>query len=355
MNLNRMKYFSFLFAVWFILGGCHSSKNTLHSNRPVKPDYITDKTLNDTDDPAIWIHPTDPMKSLILGTDKGDANGGIYAYDLYGKLHKKVIDLPRPNNIDVEYEFLLRGQNIDIAVFTERNGDKIRVMRLPELTFIDGGGIPVFTGDSIQSPMGIGLYKSPKSNKIFAIVGRKSGPDGSYLWQYELRDSAGIVVAEPVRKFGQFKGGKEIESIVVDDAMGYVYYSDEGSGVRKYHAEPDSPNNELAFFANLNFTEDHEGISIYPTGETTGYILVSDQQANRFHIFKREGTTENPHQHDRIAIIPVSTHDSDGSDVTNVSCGSLYPKGFFVAMSDNKTFQIYNWIKLEDRILQVGH
>ncbi len=41
-----------------------------------------------------------------------------------------------------------------------------------------------------------------------------------------------------VRKFGLFSGKKEIESIAVDDALGYVYYSDEGYGVRKYYADP---------------------------------------------------------------------------------------------------------------------
>lgn len=350
MHLREIKYLSIYIGSLLLLG-CGTSNQISNSNRALKPDFVTDKTLHDTDDPAIWIHPTDPMQSLILGTDKGDYNGGIYAFDLHGKLKKKIIGLPRPNNIDIEYGFPFGGGLIDIAVFTERNGDKIRVLRLPDLEFIDGAGIPVFVGDSIQSPMGIGLYKSPTTKNISAIVGRKSGPDGSYLWQYEMRDSAGIVVAKPVRKFGGFKGGKEIEAILVDDEMGFVYYSDEGSGVRKYYAEPDSPKTELAFFANTDFTEDHEGISVYPTGKNTGYLLVSDQQANRFQVFTREGSAGNPHLHQLIAIIPVSTNESDGSDVTNVAFGDLFPKGFFVAMSDNKTFQIYNWTKLEKQIL----
>jgi len=338
-----------------LLLGCNASKVGMKNRHSIKPDFVTDKTRNDSDDPAIWIHPSDPMQSLILGTDKGDKNGGIYAFDLRGKLQKKVIGLPRPNNIDVEYGFPFKGGSIDIAVFTERNGDDIRVMRLPSLEFIDGGGIPVFVGDSIRSPMGIGLYKSPVSGKTYAIVGRKSGPDGSYLWQYQLQDSAGVVDAHPVRKFGQFKGGKEIESILVDDAMGYVYYSDEGSGVRKYFAEPDSADIELSFFADTGFTEDHEGISVYPTGATTGYLLVSDQQANQFQVFKREGSPGNPHLHTLITVLPISTNQSDGSDVTHVSFGDLYPAGFFVAMSDNRTFHIYDWRKLGERISESGY
>jgi 3-phytase len=310
-------------------------------NTALVPDFVTDTTLNDTDDPAIWIHPTDPMQSLILGTDKGDSNGGIYVFDLKGKLQKSITGLTRPNNIDIEYGFVLDGDTTDIAVFTQRDGDNIRVLRLPEMTFIDGGGIPVFVGDTVQSPMGVGLYKEPQSGAIYAIISRKNGADGSYLWQYQLKASRGKVQAKVVRKFGAFKGGKEIESVAVDDELGFVYYSDEGQGVRKYYAHPDSNNTALAFFAKQDFKEDHEGISIYKTGITTGYILVSDQQADRFHVFTREA----PHR--RVAIIPVSTRESDGSEVTNLAFGQLYPKGFFVAMSDDRTFQIYRWEQLE--------
>jgi myo-inositol-hexaphosphate 3-phosphohydrolase len=70
---------------------------------------------------------------------------------------------------------------------------------------------------------------------------------------------------------------------------------------------------------------------------------VSDQQANRFHVFTRQSP------HTRVAILPVSTNQS-GSEVTNVAFGDLYPKGFFVAMSDNRTFQIYRWEQLEAMI-----
>ena len=346
-----IKFLPALFALVFFYA-CGSKSAPVVEGEVLKPDFITDPTPTDTDDPAIWIHPTDPEKSLILGTDKGDDNGGVFVFNLAGKLlkEKSVTGLPRPNNIDVEYGFILNGDTIDIAIFAQRNGDNIRVLRVPEMTFIDNGGIDAFKGEEVQSPMGIGLYKSPADGKIYVFVSRKSGPDGSYLWQYLLKDSSGIVIAEPVRKFGAFKGGKEIEAIAVDDEMGYIYYSDEGSGVRKYHAHPDSSNTELAFFANRDFADDHEGISIYTQPGGKGYILVSDQQANRFHVFARAGTPGNPHEHKRIAIIPMSTMDSDGSESCSGPLGKHFPKGLFVAMSADKTFQIYRWEQLEARL-----
>src|SRR5699024_6669488 len=61
------------------------------------------------------------------------------------------------------------------------------------------------------------------------------------------------------------------------------------------------------------------------------------------HIYNRIGTQQNPHDHHLIKAVNVSTIESDGSEVTNASLGDLFPKGLFVAMSDDKTFQFYGW------------
>ena len=37
------------------------------------------------DDAAIWIHPTDPSQSTIIGTDKSDDGHGLVVYDLSGR------------------------------------------------------------------------------------------------------------------------------------------------------------------------------------------------------------------------------------------------------------------------------
>ncbi|KUG26296.1 phytase [hydrocarbon metagenome] len=44
-----------------------------------------------------------------------------------------------------------------------------------------------------------------------------------------------------------------------------------------------------------------------------------------------------------MKIVDVSTNNSDGCEVTNVNLGPNFPNGMFVAMSDDKTFHIYNW------------
>jgi myo-inositol-hexaphosphate 3-phosphohydrolase len=340
MNKHYILAFS---SIVLALTSCNSGKV---SEGKVTPVIITDKTPNDTDDPAIWYNTANPEKSLILGTDKGDSTGGIFVFNLEGKLDTalSITNLERPNNIDIEYGFQFQGKTIDIAAFTERGKDMIRVISLPGCKFIDGGGIPVFEDDSLRSPMGIALYKD-KNNRIFAFVGRKDGPAEGYIYQYQLMANDSAVSGMKVRALGKFSKKKEIEAIVVDDELGYVYYSDENVGVRQYYADADKGSEELSLFATTGITDDHEGLSIYQEKGGKGYIILSDQQANKFHLFSREGTKSNPFDHRLVRIVSAQTNESDGSDILNMPLNSNFPKGIFVAMSTDKTFQFY---KAED-------
>ncbi|WP_313777795.1 phytase [Flagellimonas amoyensis] len=339
MKCTKMKAPMILLLSSIFLYSCGGQNNT----QKIKPRAVTEKATHDTDDPAIWVNEENPSASLIIGTDK-DEDGALYVYDLNGKIieSKTVKGLKRPNNVDIE-EFEMEGEEFSIAVTTERMTNKIRIFRVPEMTPMDNGGIPVFEGEELRAPMGIALYKNP-NDEIFAFVGRKSGPTDNYIWQYRLEgDGLGNITAKKVREFGKYSGQKEIEAIAVDDELGYVYYSDEGVGVRKYHADKDAGNEELALFATSGFGRDHEGISIYATDVGSGYIIVSDQQENSFHLFSREGSKKGPHDHQLVKTVHLSTSQSDGSEVTNASLGNLYPKGLFVAMSDDRTFQFYAW------------
>ena len=342
---GKIMYKLMLILAIFILFSCAQNQSM---NNKLSPVIVTEQVKHDADDPAIWIHPTDPSKSLIVGTDK-EEDGALYIFTLDGKIdeQKTVRGLKRPNNVDVEYGLVLNGVPTDIVVATERYENKIRIFSLPEMKPVDNGGIDVFVDETLRAPMGITLYKRPSDGSIYAIVGRKEGPtDGTYLWQYLLEDDgSGMVKGTKVREFGKWSGIAEIEAIAVDDVLGYIYYADEGVGIRKYHADPDADkaNEELALFGTEGFTEDREGISIYQVNDGTGYILISDQEANKFNIYKREGEPDDPHNHLLVKVIDASTTSSDGCEVTNVSLNEKFPAGLFVAMSDDKTFQLYSW------------
>lgn len=340
-----MKKISFIIglAIFPLVINCTGQQ---HLGQKIKPSVITETVMHDTDDPAIWINPENASKSIIIGTDK-DTDGGLYAFDLNGKIISKVPGLKRPNNVDLEYGFMLNGKKTDIAAITERETNMVKLYSLPDLKEV--GGFSVFDGETERSPMGISMYKNPATGEIYAVVGRKSGPADGYLWQYKLTEKDGKITGEVIRKFGKYSGLKEIESIAVDDAMGYIYYSDEQFGVHQYYADPAKGNEELLVFGKGDFKSDVEGISIYPTSAEAGYILVSNQQKDTFNVYLRENPAKG-----RIAEIPVSTSESDGSEVTNVNLGPLFPKGVFVAMSNGKVFHFYDWRVIEERIKAAG-
>jgi 3-phytase len=329
---------------------CKDDKLAPVAPNAVKPTAVTEALPHDTDDPAIWINPIEYSQSIIIGTDK-DTDGALYAFDLNGKILKKSIVLKRPNNVDIAYGLLIDGKKVDIAVTTERETNKIRIFSLPNLEPIDNGGIPVFEGEELRDPMGIALYTRPSDKKIFAIVGRKSGPTGSYLWQYELSGSGKNAVGKVVRKFGAYSGKKEIEAIAVDNELGTILYCDEQFGIRKYNADPAlNDNKELALFGKTGFKADNEGIAIYKKTDSTGYILVSNQQANTFMVYAREGAKGNANNYPLLAEIPTSTVECDGADVTNINLGPKYKNGLFVAMSNGMTFHYYTWDLMQKRI-----
>ncbi|MES2455125.1 MAG: phytase [Bacteroidota bacterium] len=354
--MNRYKIFSLAIAAMAFVSCQNTGGNA--GDGIIKPLYTTEPVQFDTDDPAIWINPADSSQSLIIGTDK-DENGGLYVFDLKGKIikSKTITGLKRPDNVDIAYGMILGGKKVDIAVVTERMTHKLRIYSLPDMKPVDNGGIPVYEGETgvmFRDLMGIAMYTDAKG-QIYAIPGRKTGPvDGTYLWQYLLEDDgSGNIKATLKRKFGNYSGKKEIEAIAVDNELGYVYYSDEQFGVRKYYADPAKGNQELAVFAKEGYTEDHEGISIYKTTDSTGYILVSDQSANQFKVYSREGD-KNANDHPLITSIKTSTNQSDGSDIYSKPLNGDFKHGIFVAMSDNKTFQLYRWEDMAGKLLKIN-
>ncbi len=323
----------------------------------VAPALGTASVTDDPDDPAIYIHPTDPTRSLILGTNKVRApEGALVVFGLDGKIRQTIDRLDRPNNVDVEYGLQIGGQLTDIAVLTERLQHRLRVFAIGrdgKLTDVGSEtGLKVLEGQQGEAsePMGISLYKRPRDGAVFAIIAPKTGPTKGYLWEYRLLDDgAGRVKAEKVRQFGAYSGGKEIEAVAVDDALGYVYYADELDGIHKYHADPDHPQAavELARFGTEGFQADREGIAVYARNDGTGYILCTDQLDgnSQYRIFRREGAPGKPHDHSEvIKIVRGGADATDGLEVTSVPLGPGFPHGLMVAMNSGpRNFLVFRW------------
>ncbi|MCX6619395.1 MAG: phytase, partial [Acidobacteria bacterium] len=283
--------------------------------------------------------------------------GALVVFGLDGKIRQTIAGLDRPNNVDVEYGLMVGGRPTDIAVTTERLKHRLRIFKIPHdggplVDISSGGGAPVLDGETGEraEPMGIALYRRPRDGAVFAIISPKTGPRDGYLWQYRLQDDgSGRVKATRVRRFGSFSGLKEIEAIAVDDALGYVYYGDEGNGIRKWHADPDHPQaaRELAHFGRTEFAGDQEGIAIYAREDGTGYIVCTDQidGNSHYHIYRREGGPGGPHDHaEMLKCVRGGADGTDGIEVLSAPLGPAFPNGLLVVMNSGpRNFLLYRW------------
>lgn len=300
------------------------------------PALQTATVSDDPDDPAIWVNAKDPAQSLLLGTNKVKApNGAIYVFGLDGQVKQRIANIDRPNNIDVEYGL----SGLDIAVATERLTNRLRVFSVQATGLTPAGVI-----DCCPEPMGIGLYKRARDGAIFAIVapkGRPNSPTTNYLYQYRLQRQGNNVTGKLVRRFGNFSGTKEIEAVLVDDALGVVYCADEGAGIRKYHADPDHPEaaRELAMFARTGYRGDREGLALYARPDGSGFIVSTDQLPgnSEYHVFDRQsGNRER-------FVFRGGADTTDGIEITSAPLGPKFPAGLFIAMnSAPKNFLIYD-------------
>lgn len=343
-----------LLAIGLLLG-CGETPATQEELR-IEPVVETASLGEDADDPAIWINSADPAQSLILGVNKAPAPAGaVGVFDLDGKLVQLIDGIDRPNNVDLEYGFVLGGETVDIAVATERYQSRLRVFavdpverRLRDVSSPDG--LQVFVGETGEraAPMGVSLYRRPSDNAIFAIVSRKEGPMEGYLWQYRLEDDgAGRVRAVKVREFGAFSGTGEIEAVAVDDDFGHVYYADELAGVHKYHADPDQAGAaaQLQFFAQQGFQGDREGLAVYAAAGG-GYILCTDQivGGSAYQVYSR--TSDSPAEF--LGVVRGGADETDGIEATSAPLGPRFPNGLLVVMNSvGKNFMLYDWRDVE--------
>ena len=325
----------------------------------IVPARSTTALPHDPDDPAIWRHATNPARSLVLATDKIESKGGLYVFGLDGQLRQTIAPLDRPNNVDIEYRVPIGGRATDVAVLTERKQHRLRIFQIPAdggaLTDLAPAGLPVLAGQSgdQSEPMGIALYKRPKDGAVFAIVAPKGGEATNYLWQYRLDGDGRGVRATFVRRFGTFSrqgvllGAGEIEAVVVDDELGYVYYSDERFGIRKWQADPDHQDagHELAVLGRDGYRGDREGLAIYAEPGGRGYLVSTDQidGGSRLHLYSRNGGPGGPHDHQLVAVIDTPSDETDGIDVTSAALPG-FPRGLLVMMNSGpKNFLFYRW------------
>lgn len=295
------------------------------------------------DDPAIWVHPTAPNLSVILGADK---QGGIGVYDLQGQQLQYVSEY-KFNNVDLRDHFPLGSQTITLVGGSSRAMNTLALYRLNPATRLleNVAARPIVSAVPLQA--GACMYHSPVSGKYYLIVNDETRGD---VEQWELFDNgAGAVDAKLVRAFSV---GYQTEGCVADDALANLYIASEDVGIWKYGAEPEDGTVRTlidSVGAGGHLTADVEGLAIYEAGNGEGYLLASSQGSNQFVIYQRAG--DNAYV-TTFAVEAGPTTDkvthTDGIDVISTPLGSAFPFGLFVAQDDyndggNQNFKLVPW------------
>lgn len=277
------------------------------------------------DDPSIWVNPQDSSKSLIIGTVK---HYGIEVYNLQGK---RLQSYPTgdPNNLDVAYGFELNnGEKVDLVGCSERSKNEIYFYRLQsavgELKAIQAAPIR----SSVNEVYGFCFYRSRVDSQLYAFVNGKNGQVEQWLLTATGTDK---VAAQKVRTF---QVSSQPEGMVADPYYGFLYLGEEDKGIWRLNIENKSQN-EVNFLAksgqgNPNITFDVEGLCLYPSSDSTGFLIASIQGNNSYAVFKRQQPNTYLGSF-RIADGKVDgSAETDGLDICPKNLGAPFEAGILV-------------------------
>jgi myo-inositol-hexaphosphate 3-phosphohydrolase len=336
--------------------------------------------LGDADDPAVWIHPTTPSRSIIVGALK---DGGLDVYDLRGRVLQSIVPDPigseRYNNVDIAYNFPLGGKKVDIVVATDRANDLLRFWvvdpKTRQLVDVTAPSNPrVFTEgddaalDEQTTAYGIALYRT--QDIFYAFVTRRST---NVLGQFRFFDNGSGQVSWEQLRLAEFPlvdddlEESQFEGMVVDQQQGILYAGQEGRGIWKLDAATLGSSTRALIDevapAGTNLKADVEGLTIYYGSGGRGYLIASSQGDNTFAVYTREG--ENRY----LGSFRVtggggkidSVEESDGAEVIAASLGGEYRFGLFITQDGandpavlvedegelenvNTNFKLVNWL-----------
>ena len=297
------------------------------------------------DDACIWINPKDTLKSTIIGTNKKE---GLEVYNLDGK-RLFAYPIGRVNNVDIRDGFLLNGKKTSVVTATNRTHNSIAILYVkPTGELEEVSARPILS--KIPKVYGLGMYKSIETNLFYVFIVGKEGE----VEQWELFENKAKIDAKIVRTFNL---GSQGEGIVADDFHGKVYFGEEDKALWKYDAEPDASTERIliARTTDKNMKDDFEGVTLYDAGNGKGHIIVSSQGNNSYAVFDRITNKYQGSFKINKGTNIDGTFDTDGIDVTSISFGTKYPKGFFIAQDGANTqnkdnlrqnFKIVDWQKI---------
>jgi 3-phytase len=298
------------------------------------------------DDPAVWVDPADPARSLIVATDK---KAGLELYDLSGRELQRLPD-GRMNNVDLRAGFRFSDGDGVLVVASDRTANALAIYRLDTAARRLAGVAAAAYPTGLTDAYGLCMYRSRKTGQDYVFINDKDGR----MRQWRLTAApGGKVAAERVREFAF---SSQVEGCAADDEAGALYVAEEDVGLWRLSAEPDGGDartSVAAIAANPALTADLEGLGIYKLDDRRGYIVVSVQGSNTYAVFRREGANDYLGSF-RIVDDPATGIDgvseTDGLDMVSAPLGPAFPHGAMVtqdghndADAANQNYKLVPW------------
>ena len=185
----------------------------------------------------------------------------------------------RVNNVDIRNGFMLNGTKTSIVTASNRTNNTISILYVkPTGELEEISARPIVS--KLSEVYGLGMYKSPTTNKLYVFVVSKRGG----VEQWELFENNSKVDAKIVRNIVL---GSQGEGIVADDFHAKVYIGEENKALWKFDAEPNATNKRVQIIKtnDYNMKDDFEGVTLYDSGNGKGHIILSSQGNNSYRCF----------------------------------------------------------------------
>jgi 3-phytase len=274
------------------------------------------------DDPAIWVHPTKPELSTVIGTDKDTAGLGVY--DLSGR-QIQFVKMTGANNVDLRDNVPLGDARVTLVVATNPADNSLEFFQV-NADSRKLSSVPARNNKVESDAWGVCLYRAARTGKLYVVNIARKG----HVEQWEISSAGGPVTLKKVRSFALDSAA---EGCVADDETGALYVSEEKKGIWRFGAEPGAGRDRRLIDSSEpgsgHLHADVEGLTVYDAGERNGYLIASSQGDDRYVVYDR--VTNKYVGEFMISNGPVDgVSGTDGIEVTNRPLGSVFPHGLFV-------------------------
>jgi len=295
------------------------------------------------DDPALWLHPQDAAKSLILGTNKQE---GLVVYNLDGSEAAR-LPIGLINNVDLR-QSAERSYDVALASNDQVNAVSVFLVDRTTGTVSHRGDVP--TGR--LEPYGI-------------CSGREGGRDLAGVTYKDGTAEIWAISASPAELTGELlktvKLATQLEGCVFDEAQGLIFVGEENQGLWKmaYRDAAPAPEQIDVVGGATGLVADVEGVSLWRGKDGAGWLVVSAQSDDRFVVYDRKA----PHtamgsfsigENTPLGIDAV-TH-TDGLDVFSGAMPG-YPRGIVTVQDDgnprkgqDQNFKVVSWADIEQAL-----